>query len=144
MNHSDGKRVPRVPYAVMASVLALSLSACGEKPAPQQPGKGGPQVQQPAKAAEKKREQAGTAASGKAAEAAKANEDTALAAKVKSALMADPALKMLAIDVGASGGVVTLFGTANTAANRDKAARVAADVPGVKSVDNKLVIVAGS
>jgi len=72
------------------------------------------------------------------------DENKVLAGKVKSALGADPALKMLAIDAGASDGVVTLYGTADNKKNRDKAARVAAGVPGVKSVKNELVIVAGS
>jgi len=72
------------------------------------------------------------------------DENKALAGKVKSALGADPALKMLAIDAGASDGVVTLYGTANTKKNRDKAGKVASGVPGVKSVKNELVIVAGS
>jgi len=39
---------------------------------------------------------------------------------------------------------VTLYGTANTRARREKAAKVASGVPGVKSVKNELVIVAGS
>jgi hypothetical protein len=72
------------------------------------------------------------------------DENKVLAGKVKSALGADPVLKMLAIDAGVSDGVVTLYGTADNKKNRDKAARVAAKVPGVKSVKNEMVIVAGS
>jgi osmotically-inducible protein OsmY len=72
------------------------------------------------------------------------DENKVLAGKVKSAFGADPALKMLAIDAGVSDGVVTLYGTADNKKNRDKAARVAAGVPGVKSVKNEMVIVAGS
>jgi len=75
---------------------------------------------------------------------AAADEDSLLAQKVKAAFGDDPNLKLLAIDAGASGGVVTLYGTANTLANRERAARVASAVPGVKSVKNQLVIVAGS
>jgi osmotically-inducible protein OsmY len=71
-------------------------------------------------------------------------EDSVLAASVKSALGEDPELKELAIDVGVVGGVVTLFGTANTLANRAKAEQLASRVPGVKSVNNQLVIIAGS
>jgi osmotically-inducible protein OsmY len=40
--------------------------------------------------------------------------------------------------------VVTLFGTAPTAGDREQAARVAASVDGVRSVLNNLVVVAGS
>jgi len=69
----------------------------------------------------------------KAAEIPKApqiDETQRLAIKVKSALGADPSLKMLAIDAGASGGVVTLYGTANNRALREKAAQVASKVEG--------------
>lgn len=72
------------------------------------------------------------------------DENKVLAGKVKSALGGDPVLKLLAIDAGASDGVVTLYGTADNKNNRDRAARIAAGVPGVKSVKNELVIVAGS
>jgi osmotically-inducible protein OsmY len=72
------------------------------------------------------------------------DENKALASKVKSALGDDPALKFLAIDATASDGAVTLYGTANNRALREKAARVASNVAGVKSVKNELVIVAGS
>ena len=78
------------------------------------------------------------------AEAPKVDPDKELAAKVKSALGSDASLKTLAIDAGATNGVVTLWGTADTRAHRDRAARVASEVPGVKSVKNELVIVAGS
>ena len=72
------------------------------------------------------------------------DENKVLAGKVKSALGADPKLKMLAIDASASDGTVTLYGTADNKANRDRAAKVASGVAGVKSVKNELVIVAGS
>jgi osmotically-inducible protein OsmY len=129
--------------AVTAGALALSLAACdqiqslwkseGPKPA------AGTVVQQPPKPVEEKIEVAKSAV-----EPPKVDEDAALAAKVKSALGADPVLKLLAIDARASDGVVTLYGTANTRARRAKAAKVASGVPGVKSVKNELVIVAGS
>jgi len=79
-----------------------------------------------------------------ALEAPKPNADAALGERVKAALGEDPDLKLLGIDARASEGVVTLYGTANTLANREKAARLASAVPGVKSVRNQLVIVAGS
>ena len=50
----------------------------------------------------------------------------------------------LAIDATASEGIVTLVGTADTLAHRNKAAQVAAAVAGVKSVKNNLVILSGS
>ncbi len=135
--------------AVTAGALALSLAACdqiqslwksetGPKPV------AGTVAQQPLKPVEGKIEIAKSDDSRKAVESPKIDEDAALAAKVKSALGADPVLKLLAIDARASDGVVTLYGTANTRARREKAAKVASGVPGVKSVKNELVIVAGS
>ena len=72
------------------------------------------------------------------------DENKLLANKIKAALGADPALKVLAIDASVSDGAVTLYGTANNRALREKAAKVVSGVPGVKSVKNELVIVAGS
>ena len=40
--------------------------------------------------------------------------------------------------------MVTLYGTVDNKKNRDKAGQVASGVPGVRSVKNELVIVAGS
>jgi len=132
-------------FAVTAAAAAFSLAACdqiqslwkSETPAPAQ-------AQAPAPA-EGKIEVA-KAAPPKPLEPEKqaVDENKVLAGKVKTALGADPALKLLAIDAGASDGVVTLYGTADNKANRDRAARVASGVPGVKSVKNELVIVAGS
>lgn len=65
---------------------------------------------------------------------------TTLAARVKAALSADPALAALAVDVSASGNAVTLLGTADNPRNRDKASRIALGVEGVNSVENRLVV----
>jgi osmotically-inducible protein OsmY len=133
----------RITYPLVVGVLGLALAACEEKPAAGNtapaPVAVAPQAVQPA---EPKIEAPKPAA--KAPESTQANEDTVLADKVKSVLGADPALRASTVDVGASGGVVTLFGTADTPAHRDKAAKLAANVPGVKSVKNQMVIVAGS
>jgi len=129
--------------AVIAAAAAVSLGGCDwiqslwkSEPAPQTqqaPAQGKIEVTA-AKPAE----------APKPVEPPPVDENKVLAGKVKSALGADPALKLLAIDAGATDGVVTLYGTADNRRNRDKAAKVAAGVPGVKSVRNELVIVAGS
>lgn len=69
--------------------------------------------------------------------------DAELAARVKSALLAQP-LSALMFNVTVSKGVVTLSGTADTRETRDKAARAAAGVDGVKSVDNRINVLSGS
>ncbi len=93
---------------------------------------------------EKSRAAEGSSARTQNAEDSKAAANAALAAKVKAALAAEHGLEALVIDVDAKDGVVSLFGTADNNANRDKAGRVASKVAGVKSVVNKLVIASGS
>lgn len=134
---------------VTASVLVFGLAACdqiqslwkSEKDASPAPGS---QLQPAPKPVEERTNPIKIGAAPAAAEAPKVDEDKALAARVKTALGTDSSLKMLAIDAGAANGIVTLWGTADTRAHRDKAAKVASEVPGVKSVKNELVIVAGS
>jgi osmotically-inducible protein OsmY len=76
--------------------------------------------------------------------AGNAIEDGAITAKVKTALLADPDVKGLAIDVDTKNGVVTLKGTADKPANRDRAVAIAKDTGGVKSVQDQLVVKASS
>ncbi len=64
--------------------------------------------------------------------------DAAITAKVKTALLADPDVKGLKVDVDTKDGVVTLTGNADNKTNLDRAAVVAKGIDGVKSVDNKL------
>ena len=69
--------------------------------------------------------------------------DAELAAKVKSAVLAEP-LSALLFNVNVANGVVTLSGTADSTETRDKAARAASGVEGVKSVNNKIAVISGS
>lgn len=138
---------PRALSAVLAGLFALALAACGDKPAEvvvkpaAQPAK----AQPPAPPADAKADQARQEAAAKqAAEKARQDADAALAAKVKTALGAEKGLNVHAIDVTAKDGAVTLFGTADTPALRDKATKVAAGVQGVKTVENRLAVVKGS
>ena len=76
--------------------------------------------------------------------AGNAIEDGAITAKVKTALLADPDVKGLMIDVDTKNGVVTLKGTADKAANKSRAVAIAKDTSGVKSVEDQLVVKASS
>jgi hyperosmotically inducible protein len=67
-------------------------------------------------------------------------DDAAITAKVKTALMAEPGLRSLAIDVDTRDNIVTLNGTVNSAESKVKAMQVAQSVEGVKSVADNLVI----
>lgn len=66
--------------------------------------------------------------------------DGNITSKVKSAFEADPDLKSSKIDVSTSAGVVKIKGDIKTFALRRKAEELVKAVPGVKSVDNQLLI----
>jgi hypothetical protein len=66
--------------------------------------------------------------------------DAALTAKVKTALIADPDVKALQIDVDTKNGVVSLNGTADQRANAEKAVSIAKGIDGVKSVEDHLSV----
>lgn len=122
-----------VIWIASGALVAAGLAACGDDPPSTSAGKGQTIFLAPSPAP-------------KAAEPAvpPVDENAALATRVVAALRRDPAVGTLGIDVVSADGAVTLFGTAPTAGDRDKAARVAAGVDGVRSVMNNLVIVAGS
>ena len=86
-------------------------------------------------------ETASTAVDKAASAVEKVGGDALVTAKVKSALIADPDVKALKIDVDTRDGAVTLSGSADSAAHSDKATSVARGVEGVKSVDNRLAVV---
>jgi len=122
---------------LIAAVLAgaIGLPGCGEGPAPKPATKPAPPPPQAA---------AKPAPEPPAAATPQAESDRALAAKVKSALGAEPRLNAHRVDVVARDGAVTLFGTTESREQQEMAAKLAAAVAGVKSVENKLAIVAGS
>ena len=78
------------------------------------------------------------------AEEPKPDPNKELAARVKRALMDDNKIQGAGIDVTASSGTVTLWGTAATQSERNRAGATAAKVDGVKTVENKMAIVKGS
>jgi osmotically-inducible protein OsmY len=77
------------------------------------------------------------------AKTAEVVDDAALTTKVKAAIMAEPGLKSLQINVDTKDSVVTLTGTVDSAPMKDKAKEVASSVSGVKSVVDNLTTKAG-
>ena len=120
-----------------ATLLALGLGACDQKPSAERAGKN---VDRSVAEAGRQLQEAGKATEGKIREAGKVIDDATLTTKVKSALVTEPGLKSGDIDVDTTNGVVTLQGTADTAENRQKAAQVASNVEGVKAVKNQIVV----
>lgn len=138
-----GKQFNGWTCCTVVAFLAFSVSACGEKTAPQPAPKTVAPAVQPASPPAAKQE-AAKAPVMQPRPAAPANADEELVSKVKAALGGDGDINVHRIDVTAESGVVTLYGTADTADQRAKAGMIAAGVAGVKSVNNKLAIVAGS
>jgi hyperosmotically inducible protein len=136
------------PFVVASRVilagglLALVLGGCGDDPPPSKPAAKAPAPAAPAAPPAAKAPEAKPDA-GKPA-AARAGADRALAARVKEALLAEKSLNAHGIEVDAKDGAVTLFGTVENRARREQAAKIAAGVDGARSVENKLVVVAGS
>ncbi len=124
---------------LIAAVLLLGAAACGDQPAPKpQPApapapQAVPQPITPAPAPE-----------ARTPEAPKPDPNKELAARVKKALEGEAKIQAAAIDVTATAGKVTLWGTAASAAERKRAESVASKVDGVRSVENEIKVVKGS
>ena len=78
-----------------------------------------------------------------ASKAAEVMDDSALTAKVKAAILAEPGLRSLQIGVETRGAVVTLSGTVDTPPLVDRAKQLAMSVSGVRDVVDKLVVKSG-
>lgn len=120
----------------LLAVLVLSLAACSEPTPPPKPAAPAPTPPPQAEAPK--------APEAKAAEAPKPDPNKELAGRVKKALEVDGKVQAAAVDVTAADGRVTLWGTAASAGERNRAGQIAAKVEGVTSVDNQLKVVKGS
>ena len=67
-------------------------------------------------------------------------DDSVITAKVKTALLNDPTVSGLAVNVETFRGIVQLSGFVKTAAERTRAHAVAHEVGGVKQVRNDILI----
>jgi len=67
-------------------------------------------------------------------------DDTVITTKVKAAILDEPALKVLQINVKTFKGEVQLSGFVDSQASVSKAGEIARNVNGVKSVKNDLIV----
>ena len=72
--------------------------------------------------------------------AAAAIDDATITTKVKAAVLAEPGLQSLKIDVDTKDAVVTLNGTVESPALKERATQIAQNVGGVRQVVDKLVV----
>lgn len=115
---------------VAAATAALLVAGCDQQG-------GAPSASQKADKAMPKIADSGV---GTAANAAGATDDAVITSKVKAALIAEPGLKALNINVETSGATVTLSGNVDSADLRERARQVASTTAGVKGVIDNLVI----
>jgi hyperosmotically inducible protein len=113
--------------ATLCASLLLALAGCNNDTTTKDTNRG------PAASAGQKIDQASTELTEKAG-------DAAITAKVKAALIKEPGIKSASIGVDTTGGKVTLSGTVDTAENKTRAAEIAHEVAGVKSVENRLTV----
>ncbi len=66
--------------------------------------------------------------------------DAAITGKVKAAVMAEPGIRSLKIDVDTKDGIVTLNGKVDSQEHKERAMQVAQNVNGVKSVVDNLSV----
>ena len=71
---------------------------------------------------------------------ATAADDSAITAKVKAAILAEPGLKSLQIDVDTKDATVTLSGSVDSDMLRDRAKQIALSTEGVRDVVDNLSI----
>jgi len=127
----------------IAGALMLGLAACDLQPKADNPSKSFDNL---VKNAGRDRESAPASAPAapSAIPSGGAAPDPVLEARVKAALSAEPGLRSVTVDVKSADGIITLYGTADTPANSHRAAMVALNVDGVRSVKNEMVVVRGS
>jgi len=123
---------------ILIVAATLTLAACGDSTPPPKP------AAQPAAPAPQAAAPAPKAPEVKPPEAPKPDPNKELAQRVKRALEGDGKVQAAGIDVTAKDGRVSLWGTAATAGERNRAGQIASKVDGVASVDNQIKIVKGS
>ena len=131
---------------------ALALAACDKRPAaPKTAASPAPSVadasrppQAAAPGASKPAEPFKSAVTGKPEPGSAQAQDAQLSAKVKDALTHTSEINTGGLEVASADGVVTLYGTVDAPVEKDRAAMLAMEIDGVRSVVNNLVVVKGS
>ena len=122
----------------LIGLMVLGLAACGDEPKPApKPAAPPPQAATPTPPPPPPKPEVKP-------EPPKPDPNKELAGAVKRALEGEAKIQAAGIDVSASDGKVTLWGTAATAAERRRAENVAKKVQGVTAVDNQIKVVKGS
>ena len=130
---------PRSRNLALALSLTLGflLLACDNKNAAETAGK---KIDEAAAKASRKLDQAAKELDQQGGKVAEVLDDAGVTAKVKAAILAEPGLKVLQINVETTKGITTLSGSVDSEPSSQRAQRIAAAVSGVKRVDNRLSV----
>lgn len=127
---------------VFAAMMIVSGLAACDKPGPAESA--GKKIDQASESVSNSvsntADKAGDAMSQQTKKAGQMIKDTDITASIKLGLMNEADMQSTKITVVTTKGVVTLTGTVSSAANKDKAIKLAESVDGVKSVQSKLKI----
>ncbi len=125
--------VHRSRAVVVLTLLAVAgLAGCNRSPTSAMADKPADQVAV----------QAGSAAADQPGGSAESG-DGAITAKVKAAFAGELGDQAVQIQIDTIGGTVILSGTIDSKTGSDKAQQIAAAVPGVKAIDNRLAVKRG-
>jgi hyperosmotically inducible protein len=131
---------PMIMSGIVVVVACLSaglgLAGCEKEGGAEEAGR---KIDQAAESAGNQLEATKESMGEKAETAGNYLQDSAITAKIKAEILAEPALKVLQIDVTTTDGVVTLSGTVDSQSSLERAAEVAQSNQGVTSVENNLV-----
>lgn len=137
-----------LPGAVMLLVFLAGCDQAGEDRAAQQAAesirKGNQALRTLSEKVSEGSSDAVAAAKGGAKEVGEHLSDASITARVKAALLADPSVEGMKVDVDTEEAVVTLRGTVADAALSARAEDIARRVDGVRAVRNTLVVQAPS
>jgi osmotically-inducible protein OsmY len=124
--------------AVFAAGTALFAAGCGDSRTPNSTV--GQKVDNAADKVAAATERAADKTANAVAKTGDKMDDATITAKVKTALMAEPGLKSLDINVDTRDNNVTLAGTVGSAELKQRATQIAQKIEGVKSVSDQLVV----
>lgn len=132
----------RMAWTATALFAVLLAAGCNRNDNPST-SDAGSRIDQAQERAAEKMDQAAAEVKEQAANAGEKLDDAAITAKVKTALIGEPDLKALQINVDTANGVVTLSGAVDAPTSIDRATQIAQAIEGVKSVDNRLIVKQG-
>jgi hyperosmotically inducible protein len=128
------------PSALLIALAAgtLLIAGCDQRPAGSTAANSSPNSA--SAKMDRAADKMGSTVSNAADKTATVAEDAAITAKVKAAILAEPGLKSLQINVDTNGATVTLSGNVENADLKERAKQIASNTSGVKGVVDQLAV----